>query len=171
MKILKWILKTRPFCKTWKVVEHKYFELQIDWRGAMDEWFYFNIETRSDCDHAGVYFGFAFMNLFYVGLTFYDSRHKDRDEMDHWFDDYQELLICGNPQINPAERAYYAIYYEDQDTIRIFWGWNGYPKPEGVYFDGDVGKRYKLKYLTAEGLSKQITRPPEDQSNATGKVK
>ena len=153
MKILDWILKRRSFCKTWKLAEFKYFEFQIDWRSAMVEWFYLNIETRTDCDHKGFYAGFALLRLLYIGLTFYDSRHKE-DDGDPFFDDYQPIYVCGNPSVPPTERAYYATYYEDQDIIRIFWDWGGYAKPEGVYYDDAVGKRYKIKHLTVEGLSK-----------------
>lgn len=66
------------FCKTWKLSEFKFFEIQLDFLTMLaDEVFVFNLETRTKQDHEGVYFCLTLFRFMYLGITFYDSRHYD----------------------------------------------------------------------------------------------
>lgn len=153
-KLLKWICKARRFCKTWRIprTKFKHFEVQLEWHSSLsDEWFDLSLATRTDCDHAGAAFSLTFMKLFYIGLTFYDSRHKD-SEYEPYFEDYQALQICGNESVPAGERWYYAIYYADTDEVEIRWWWNKFEKPEGRYYNDEWGKYYKVRHLCAGNL-------------------
>ena len=63
-----------------RVGKHKSIEFQLDWREGIKEWFIFNLETRTGCDHWGAAFSLALLNIFYFGITFYDHRHVDEEE-------------------------------------------------------------------------------------------
>ena len=60
------------------------------------------------------------------------------------------IIICGNEAIPAGERFYYSEQVHDSDTIKIFWGFRGWPRPEGVYANPETGEMYKLKYLKTD---------------------
>lgn len=55
--------------------------------------------------------------------------------------------ICGNEGIPEGYRFYYTEQEQDSNTIRILWGYNNYPRPEGVYANPETGKMYKIIHL------------------------
>lgn len=63
--------------KALKVSENKALEFQIEGTEGPVDWFVFSIETQTRCDHGGLYFRFSLLRLFYIGITFYDTRHWD----------------------------------------------------------------------------------------------
>jgi hypothetical protein len=63
------------WCWGRKVSENKAIELQADAGRGSSEWFKFCLETRSKQDHAGIYFSFEALTVFYFHMWFYDIRH------------------------------------------------------------------------------------------------
>ncbi len=60
------------------LTENKHLEIQLIVKDILcSEWFVFNLETRSNCDHKGITFRFELLKKLYLGIQFYDIRHKD----------------------------------------------------------------------------------------------
>jgi hypothetical protein len=82
------------FCKTWKLYEHKYLEIQLNFNDDLTrsgEWFDFQLATRTRQDHEGAVFLLDLLRLVYFGITFYDNRHYEepRDKVTVGNTEYQ----------------------------------------------------------------------------------
>ena len=62
------------------VSENNGLELQVNGPDGPVDWFTFSLETQTRCDHGGLYFRFSLLRLFYIGISFYDTRHWDYSE-------------------------------------------------------------------------------------------
>lgn len=71
----------KTFYYNLQLCRNKSIEIQIEFSWTeyrlANEWFRFNIGTRTRQDHGGFYFDFCFMRIFVVMVTFYDARHWD----------------------------------------------------------------------------------------------
>lgn len=63
------------FCWGTKVSTNKAFEVQLSLGKIYADWFRFSLETRTQQDHAGVYFTLELLTLVYFHAWFYDVRH------------------------------------------------------------------------------------------------
>jgi hypothetical protein len=59
---------------------HKYFELSIQFKSELCEWFDFSFRYRGKQDHAGLYFTFSVLKLIFVEWSIYDNRHWDYEK-------------------------------------------------------------------------------------------
>ena len=74
--------------KHWRLGKHKSLEMQFDWLtwpigSRLNSWLFFEIDIRTECDHAGATFAFTLLRLVHFGMDFYDNRHWD-DENEDW---------------------------------------------------------------------------------------
>ncbi len=60
-----------------KIFNNKYFEYQFEGKGFSKSWIEFVLTWRTKCDHAGPNFIFSLLDLFWINLSFYDTRHWD----------------------------------------------------------------------------------------------
>lgn len=74
---------------------YKNCEISFQLRTALCSWFEFNIRFLEKCDHAGLYFTFSLLKLFFFEINFYDSRHWNYDE-NRWCHYLEKDLNCGN---------------------------------------------------------------------------
>lgn len=64
--------------KDLQITKNKYIEFQVIMNEALNtEWFVFSLETRSNCDHRGIYFRLEVLKKLYLGIVLYDKRHVD----------------------------------------------------------------------------------------------
>jgi hypothetical protein len=69
--------------KVWKIKENKYFEIQSDWFNGWTAFLCADITFNfKDCDHPGWSTRLDLFKLWYLGFTYYDSRHWDMIEED-----------------------------------------------------------------------------------------
>lgn len=63
--------------------EHKHFEFSFQWRSQICKWIELSFSYKEKCDHAGLYFVFSFLKLFFIEFSIYDDRHWNYNE-DRW---------------------------------------------------------------------------------------
>lgn len=94
-----------------KISKNKYWEIQCEFPTKLSDWFRFEIELNSKCDHAGFRFEFELLKLFYFHLWIYDHRHWDYDnnKWEVYDDDYAARI---SKQLEEAEK----IIHEDNSS-------------------------------------------------------
>ena len=78
----------RTFCWFKQLNQIKGIEVQVTLNkfpfGGRPNWFVVALESRSNCDHAGVEFRVELLRIFYFHINYYDLRHWDYDN-NQWF--------------------------------------------------------------------------------------
>jgi len=63
-------------------IPNKYFEFQFQYRGNLASMWELYFRRRHKQDHAGIYFSFSMLKLFYIEMNIADCRHWDVDKDD-----------------------------------------------------------------------------------------
>lgn len=71
--------KRRAFMLWFPVWKHKTFEFQIELFGGLASMWELDIRHRTKCDHAGWFFSFSMLRLFFVEIVIHDNRHWDKE--------------------------------------------------------------------------------------------
>src|SRR5271165_1615193 len=60
-------------------IQYKWFEFQFQWKGNLASMWELYLKRRYKKDHAGIFFSFSMLKLFFLEINIADCRHWDFD--------------------------------------------------------------------------------------------